>query len=199
MLIERILSGFKREQFFRPLSLLALIVSLSLLLAACATPGLEPEAQETLPSTGGTQPPTEEVTQPPVTPEPSETQDQPPVTEVPSPTGDVPPLVTPTTMPEAGGADPDHPAVQAAIQALSNTLQADPSTITVVEVTPMEWTDSCLGLGGPQEMCLQVITPGYLVVLSVDGVEYQFRTDQSGDIIRQGSGIGSARNKLLGP
>jgi hypothetical protein len=33
--------------------------------------------------------------------------------------------------------------------------------LEVVSFEQVDWTDSCLGLGGPAESCLQAITPGY--------------------------------------
>jgi hypothetical protein len=47
-----------------------------------------------------------------------------------------------------------------------------------------EWTDSCLGLGGPAESCLAAEFPGWQVIFEVDGTSYEVRTDELGDIIR---------------
>ena len=42
-----------------------------------------------------------------------------------------------------------------------------------------------LGLGGPAESCLAVITPGWRVNLLVDDQDkYEVRTDELGDVIR---------------
>jgi len=62
-------------------------------------------------------------------------------------------------------------------------VAADQIQIETVEKT--EWTDSCLGLGGPDESCAQVITPGWLVAFTVNGTEYRFRVDETGTNIRQ--------------
>jgi hypothetical protein len=75
------------------------------------------------------------------------------------------------------------PAALAAEQDLADSLGVPVSEITIVSVTPEEWPDSCLGAAPPDVMCAQVITPGYLVVLEADGVQYTYRTDQTGDII----------------
>ncbi len=56
--------------------------------------------------------------------------------------------------------------------------------IEIVSVEEREWSDSCLGLGGPAESCLQVIVPGYLVVLRAGEAEATFHTDLTGDVIR---------------
>jgi hypothetical protein len=48
-----------------------------------------------------------------------------------------------------------------------------------------EWSDSCLGLARPDEMCAEVITPGWISILEADGKIYEFHTDSSGVNIRQ--------------
>lgn len=80
-------------------------------------------------------------------------------------------------------APPD--AVLSTAEALSFELQIPVDEIEIVSYSQEEWTDSCLGLGTAVEICAQVITPGWRVVLEVDGTEYVYRTDISGDIIRR--------------
>ncbi len=85
--------------------------------------------------------------------------------------------------------DPTTELPDAAVRAregLAAELGLDLDAVEVVRFTPEEWSDSCLGLGGPAESCLQVITPGYLVVLHVAGQEanYAARTDETGEIVR---------------
>lgn len=79
---------------------------------------------------------------------------------------------------------PVPPAVQAAEDALADRLDVDVSTIVVLEAHEREWSDSCLGLGGPAESCLQAITPGYEVLLVQSGVEYRYRTNADGTSVR---------------
>lgn len=80
-------------------------------------------------------------------------------------------------------APPD--AVLSAVEELGSELQMPVDEIEIVSFSEEEWTDSCLGLGTAEEICAQVITPGWRVVLDVDGTEYIFRTDISADIIRR--------------
>ena len=62
--------------------------------------------------------------------------------------------------------------------------------VEVVQVEHMEWPDSCLGLAKPDEMCLQVITPGYQVILRVGQEEAVYRTNADGSlIIRAGDAV----------
>jgi len=53
-----------------------------------------------------------------------------------------------------------------------------------VSLEAAEFTDSCLGLGGPTEMCLQAITPGWLIMLSAGGTEYEVHADETGQQVR---------------
>lgn len=75
-------------------------------------------------------------------------------------------------------------AVQAAKDALAERLDVDVSTIVVLEAIETDWSDSCLGLGGPAESCLAAITPGYNVLLVQGGVEYRYRTNEDGTSVR---------------
>jgi hypothetical protein len=68
---------------------------------------------------------------------------------------------------------------------LNETLGLAVDQIEFETVERREWPDSCLGLGGPDEACAQVITPGWLVVFSVEGTEYRYRVDETGTNIRQ--------------
>lgn len=85
---------------------------------------------------------------------------------------------------ETPAGDQDIPAVAAAIDALVNQSGFSRERVRVVEASPEEWPDGCLGAGGPAESCLQVITPGYLVILEVDGTRYEVRTNRDGSLVR---------------
>jgi hypothetical protein len=50
--------------------------------------------------------------------------------------------------------------------------------ITVVSVTPQQWPDACLGAPEGGEACAQVITPGFIVVLDLEGAHYTYHTDE---------------------
>jgi hypothetical protein len=67
---------------------------------------------------------------------------------------------------------------------LADQLGIDLSRIQVNSFSMMNWPDACLGLAGQGEMCAQVITPGYQVILQVDDQQYDVRTDTSGSVIR---------------
>lgn len=73
-------------------------------------------------------------------------------------------------------------------QDLGTRLGVALDTITVTRVEPTEWSDSGLGCAAPGEMALQVITPGYRVLLSSGGKEYPYHTDSSRNVVLCESG-----------
>lgn len=76
---------------------------------------------------------------------------------------------------------------QSAAAQLAAELKIAPASVVVTSVVAKEWTDSCLGLGGPAESCATVITPGYEVTLSAGGKTYVYRTDITGSVVRKQS------------
>ena len=68
---------------------------------------------------------------------------------------------------------------------VSEILGVPVESIQLKSIEQMEWPDGCLGLGGPDESCVQAVTPGWLLVFSANGQEYRFRADQTGTVIRQ--------------
>lgn len=77
------------------------------------------------------------------------------------------------------------PAVKTAV--INDAVKRTSKTVSamkILEVVPQEWSDGCLGLGKPEEICTQVITPGYQVVVT-DGLKnWTYRTDDVGNLIR---------------
>lgn len=78
------------------------------------------------------------------------------------------------------------PEVMVEIQnQISEVLGISLDQIQIETVEQRDWPDSCLGLGGPEESCAQVVTPGWFVAISIDGQDYRFRADEAGTTIRQ--------------
>jgi hypothetical protein len=106
------------------------------------------------------------------------------------PTGEIPRVTVPTVAQNSGSPTPfDAPiqppaAATAALRALASQLGVEAERITIAEIEEVEWSDSCLGAGGPAESCLQVITPGFKVVLTLDGVAYTLHTNADGSQVR---------------
>lgn len=80
---------------------------------------------------------------------------------------------------------PVPPAVDAARNALAARLNVSNSkSIIILTAFEKEWPDSCLGLSKEGELCAQAITSGYEVTMQKDGVEYVYRTNTDGTIVR---------------
>lgn len=113
---------------------------------------------------------------------------------------------TDTTLPGTGdGQTPAAPdqlpgPVMDAQNWLSDMLGFPVDQVEIVDFNQEEWTDSCLGLGGPAESCLTVITPGWRVNLLVAGEPFEVRTDEEGTVFRspQISGAPGAPTSLAG-
>jgi len=75
------------------------------------------------------------------------------------------------------------PAVAAARTRLAEHLSVASDAIEIVSAESVEWGDACLGIRKPDQMCLTVITPGYSVIASVDGAQYELHTNQTGSVV----------------
>lgn len=60
------------------------------------------------------------------------------------------------------------------------------ATITVVELEAVDWPDSALGCPVEGEFYAQVITPGYRIVVEVDGDRTELHTDLAGNAVTCG-------------
>jgi len=80
--------------------------------------------------------------------------------------------------------EPANPALAAAIREHAARFAIPPESITANVKEAADWPDSCLGLPGPSETCLDVITPGFRIVLKHDGVACTWRTNADGTEVR---------------
>jgi hypothetical protein len=71
-------------------------------------------------------------------------------------------------------------AVIRAVNDLAKTLGISDNVIEIVNIEQVNWPDSCLGFSSTNHSCLQVITPGYRVILRFDGKDYEYHTDETG-------------------
>jgi hypothetical protein len=85
-------------------------------------------------------------------------------------------------VPEGDGAG--DTAAAAAQEFLANQLGVALGDVQVISTQHTEFSDGCLGLGRPDESCLQAITPGWLVMLDVAGQSYEAHTDETGQQVR---------------
>jgi hypothetical protein len=75
-------------------------------------------------------------------------------------------------------------AVKAAKAVLAKKFGIKASQISLVEVKAATWPDSCLGLAEDGEMCAQMLTKGYRIVLLARGAQYVVRTNKNGTAAR---------------
>lgn len=58
-------------------------------------------------------------------------------------------------------------------------------SVRIVAVEKVDWPDPCLGIPDPLELCAQVITPGYRIVLDANGQQVIYHTDETGQNFRR--------------
>lgn len=93
---------------------------------------------------------------------------------------------TATIEPVAGDQDA---LVEAGRVDLAKRLDIDTGDVTVDQVSPTQFRDSCLEIEMPGGMCAQVITPGYIITLSAGGQSYRYHASGSRVILAaEGSG-----------
>lgn len=95
---------------------------------------------------------------------------------LPTPTKPVPPespLPTP----------PANPAAAAALAHLVTEMGLSPQDVTILSIEEMQWRDGSLGCPKPGMMYIQVIIPGYRIVLEANGEIYDVHTDQTGNTV----------------
>ncbi len=68
---------------------------------------------------------------------------------------------------------------------LAGTLGLPVAEVRIVEVEAVDWPDACLGAPQPDEMCAEVITPGYRLVFDTPQGRYAIHADQTGTNYRQ--------------
>lgn len=69
-------------------------------------------------------------------------------------------------------------------QDLANRLGVPRSSLQIVGHSRQTWSDSCLGLGGPAESCLQALVDGWHVQVSDGEQTWIYRTDLTGQALR---------------
>ncbi len=76
------------------------------------------------------------------------------------------------------------PAEETLVKQLASNLGLKESEISVVSSSDVEFGDACLGVAMPDVMCAQVVTPGRIVVLESNGVQYEYHTNEDGSIVQ---------------
>ncbi|GAB4475746.1 MAG: hypothetical protein OHK0037_37130 [Elainellaceae cyanobacterium] len=68
--------------------------------------------------------------------------------------------------------------------ALAEQTGLSTEQMTLSKVSPQTWNNACLGAAEPDELCAEVMTPGYAVTVSTPQRKYQLHTDQSASRVR---------------
>jgi len=89
------------------------------------------------------------------------------------------PTATPirsTILPPGGDKFDQDYYIEKATSDLATKLNIDSSTIKVVSVTEHDWGDTSLGCPEKGKMYAQVITPGFIIVLTAGGNKYIYHS-----------------------
>jgi hypothetical protein len=70
------------------------------------------------------------------------------------------------------------------VKLLAENLGLDASDISVVSNEIVEFSDSCLGITMEDVKCTQVTTPGRIITLKANGIQYEYHTGEKGDRIQ---------------
>ena len=70
---------------------------------------------------------------------------------------------------------------------ISATYQVPVRELRVVAAEPQDWSNSCLGVGGPAEICAAVIISGWEVTVASDLYTWVYHTNGDGTALRQAS------------
>jgi hypothetical protein len=86
----------------------------------------------------------------------------------------------------AAGPTPTPPPepVQAAVETFSGEAGIPVDEISITSFQETEWPDACLGLAEEGEMCAQVITSGWEIIVQAQGQEYEIRSDSEASVVR---------------
>lgn len=89
------------------------------------------------------------------------------------------------TQPTSGSANAGSLlAALRARQVLVQELDVPSTSVMFVGAEHVEWPNACLGAARGNELCAQMITPGYRVTLEVNGETHVLHTDEAGHEVR---------------
>ncbi len=142
------------------LRLLTTLSALVLVVAACGT-----RAEPALHTEAGTPPTGPAVEESPLSPPPTPTRPEP---------------VEQSRSPIAVPFEAPSEVVEAAREHVATQMDISTEAMEVVATAAVEWSDASLGCPDPGKLYAQVITPGYRIILEVEGREIEVHTDQEG-------------------
>lgn len=125
----------------------------------------------------------------------------PPATPSPRSSTETSPLPEPTPAGSDSGTAQADQVVEVARTHLAETENVSLEAVELVSIQRVEWPDASLGCPRSGESYAQVVTPGYRVLLEVEGEAYALHMDLAGEMIRicekdQEPGAGAAVDYL---
>jgi len=72
----------------------------------------------------------------------------------------------------------------AVVKRLSENLDLNINDVVVLENRSTDFSDACLGVSMPEVMCAQVVTPGHVIVLEANELQYEYHTNEDGTQIQ---------------
>ena len=85
--------------------------------------------------------------------------------------------------PSAGDAGADDPRFRELLEDAAARLAVAREDLTVTRIEARAWPDAALGCPEPGTFYAQVVTPGFLVVVTTGGQELQYHTDDRGTFV----------------
>lgn len=76
----------------------------------------------------------------------------------------------------------EEQAINAALAEAEGLFGIGESEIVVESAAFQEWSNSCLDAAAEGEVCAEVITPGFVIVIEVEGTHYEYHTDMNGNV-----------------
>lgn len=70
------------------------------------------------------------------------------------------------------------------LDSLSRNLEVDRDQIEFNQITELSYSDSCMGIPSVDEQCAQMVFEGFQGIISLNGAQYEFRSDQTGERMR---------------
>jgi hypothetical protein len=94
---------------------------------------------------------------------------------------------------------PSNTLVEQVRRRASRDLDIAFDRLHVLSYTNETWTDGCLGLGGPAELCLQAMVDGWRLEVTDGDQRWTYHTDETGDAIRLAENIPDGSSEGIPP
>jgi hypothetical protein len=104
-------------------------------------------------------------------------------TSAPPPPAPAPASPVASVIPGSSSAADPQPAVEAARADAAAHLGVSPASLKLEQVEPRQWADSSLGCPKPGQMYSQIVTPGYVVIVSGSGRQLEYHADTRGRVV----------------